>query len=98
MLHTLAVFGFQKKYTTKSLEELAIIIEVLEEDLRTNNICRSPSQTLSCSSPLVPPEWSPTGNSWGADPHLYSSFLKHGSNEYINSNCYHHSSQATSSF
>lgn len=63
---------FQRTHLTKSLEELATIIEVLEEDLRTNNTDHSPSQTLSSSFPPVSPEWSPTGNSWGADPLLCS--------------------------
>ncbi|XP_071328009.1 NF-kappa-B inhibitor zeta [Trachinotus anak] len=51
----------KSKRPTKSLEELAIIVEVLEEDLRTGSICRSPSQTLSSHDPPVSPEWSPTG-------------------------------------
>ncbi|XP_040902173.1 uncharacterized protein zgc:113279 [Toxotes jaculatrix] len=52
----------KRKRPTKSLEELAIIVEVLEEDLRTSNTYRSPSQ-LSCSDPqsAQSPEWSPTG-------------------------------------
>ncbi|XP_023284253.1 NF-kappa-B inhibitor zeta-like [Seriola lalandi dorsalis] len=49
------------KCPTKSLEELAIIVEVLEEDLRTGNTYRSSSQTLSSFDPPVSPEWSPTG-------------------------------------
>uniref|UniRef100_A0A3B5B849 Uncharacterized LOC103356437 n=1 Tax=Stegastes partitus TaxID=144197 RepID=A0A3B5B849_9TELE len=54
---------------TKSLEELAIIVEVLEEDLRTGNTYTSPPQNLpSFESPLSP-ELSPTGNSYGAYPH-----------------------------
>ncbi|XP_070762044.1 uncharacterized protein [Enoplosus armatus] len=40
----------KRKRPTKSLEELAIIVEVLEEDLRTSNTYHSPSQS-----------WSPTG-------------------------------------
>ncbi|XP_039987179.1 uncharacterized protein zgc:113279 [Xiphias gladius] len=51
----------KRTHLTKSLEELATIIEVLEEDLRTNNTDHSPSQTLSSSFPPVSPEWSPTG-------------------------------------
>ncbi|KAK5869026.1 hypothetical protein PBY51_009990 [Eleginops maclovinus] len=35
------------KGSTKSLEELAIIVEVLEEDLRTGSICQSPPQLMS---------------------------------------------------
>lgn len=46
----------QRTFLTKSLEELAIIVEVLEEDLRT---CTT-SQSLS-PSPPVSPEWSPSG-------------------------------------
>ncbi|XP_074496229.1 uncharacterized protein LOC141770522 isoform X2 [Sebastes fasciatus] len=49
----------KRKLYTKSLEELAIIVEVLEEDLRTGNTCRSPPQSLSSSNPSVSPEWSP---------------------------------------
>ncbi|KAF3847206.1 hypothetical protein F7725_020234 [Dissostichus mawsoni] len=40
-------FGSQRKGSTQSLEELAIIVEVLEEDLRTGSICHS-------SPPLIP--------------------------------------------
>lgn len=49
-----------KKHPTKSLEELAIIVEVLEEDLKTSNTIHSPSQTLSCHPP-VSPALSPAG-------------------------------------
>ncbi|XP_035011132.1 NF-kappa-B inhibitor zeta [Hippoglossus stenolepis] len=45
---------------TKSLEELAIIVEVLEEDLRAINTHHSLSQTLS-SNPPVSPAQSPAG-------------------------------------
>ncbi|CAG6007541.1 unnamed protein product [Menidia menidia] len=45
----------------KSLEELAIIVEVLEEDLRTGNTCRSLPGNLSASSSPVNPEMSPSG-------------------------------------
>ncbi|XP_034024088.1 NF-kappa-B inhibitor zeta [Thalassophryne amazonica] len=45
----------RRKHHTKSLEELAAIIEVLEEDLKTGNICSPPSQTFSpCDSPVSP--------------------------------------------
>ncbi|XP_058490224.1 uncharacterized protein zgc:113279 [Solea solea] len=50
----------KRKLPTKSLEELAIIVEVLEEDLRTGHTSRSPSQFLS-SEYAVSPEQSPTG-------------------------------------
>nr|XP_019950488.1 PREDICTED: NF-kappa-B inhibitor zeta-like [Paralichthys olivaceus] len=50
----------KKKHPTKSLEELAIIVEVLEEDLRTSNTRHSPSQPLS-SNPPVSPALSPAG-------------------------------------
>lgn len=69
-LRALAVFGSQRKHPTKSLEELAIIVEVLEEDLRTSNTYRSPTHSLSSSYPAVSPERSPTGNSWGPHPNL----------------------------
>ncbi|KAM7373508.1 hypothetical protein PAMP_008353 [Pampus punctatissimus] len=55
----------KRKRPTKSLEELAIIVEVLEEDLRTGNTYRSPPQTLSPSASPVSSEWSPEPN--GAD-------------------------------
>uniref|UniRef100_A0A3Q3XGY1 OCA domain-containing protein n=1 Tax=Mola mola TaxID=94237 RepID=A0A3Q3XGY1_MOLML len=57
----------------KSLEELAIIVEVLEEDLRTgisSPMC-SPPQSLTSVHPRVSPEWSPTGNSLGLDAHFW---------------------------
>ncbi|XP_078102982.1 uncharacterized protein LOC144515754 isoform X2 [Sander vitreus] len=57
----------QRKRPTKSLEELAIIVEVLEEDLRTGNTCLSPPQYLSPSKPPVSPEWSPTGTGYSSD-------------------------------
>uniref|UniRef100_A0A8C9XZK4 Zgc:113279 n=1 Tax=Sander lucioperca TaxID=283035 RepID=A0A8C9XZK4_SANLU len=75
----------KRKRPTKSLEELAIIVEVLEEDLRTGNTCLSPPQYLSPSKPPVSPEWSPTGKSWGPDPHLYSYSLKYNFDKYVNS-------------
>uniref|UniRef100_A0A673NJN2 NF-kappa-B inhibitor zeta-like n=1 Tax=Sinocyclocheilus rhinocerous TaxID=307959 RepID=A0A673NJN2_9TELE len=40
---------FLKKYQTKSLEELAIIVEVLEEDLKTCQSNRSPNKSPSAS-------------------------------------------------
>ncbi|KAG7222445.1 hypothetical protein INR49_016257 [Caranx melampygus] len=49
------------KRPTKSLEELAIIVEVLEEDLRMGNTYHSPSQTPSSFDPPVSPDWSPAG-------------------------------------
>ncbi|XP_039640341.1 uncharacterized protein zgc:113279 isoform X2 [Perca fluviatilis] len=57
----------KRKRPTKSLEELAIIVEVLEEDLRTGNTCLSPPQYLSPSKPPVSPEWSPTGSGYNSD-------------------------------
>lgn len=39
----------QKKHQTKGLEELAIIVEVLEEDLKTSQSYRSPNKTHSAS-------------------------------------------------
>ncbi|KAM6987389.1 uncharacterized protein LKV04_010214 [Tautogolabrus adspersus] len=57
----------KKKRPTKSLEELAIIVEVLEEDLRTgNNYCSTPT-TLSSPNSAVSPEWSPTGAGYNSD-------------------------------
>ncbi|TDH15238.1 hypothetical protein EPR50_G00029500 [Perca flavescens] len=53
----------KRKRPTKSLEELAIIVEVLEEDLRTGNTCLSPPQYLSPSKPPV----SPTGSGYNSD-------------------------------
>ncbi|KAM4566780.1 uncharacterized protein PAE49_010284 isoform 1-T2 [Odontesthes bonariensis] len=47
----------------KSLEELAIILEVLEEDLRTGNNYHSLPKNLSASSPPANPEFSPSGYS-----------------------------------
>ncbi|XP_033969197.1 NF-kappa-B inhibitor zeta [Trematomus bernacchii] len=37
----------KRKGSTQSLEELAIIVEVLEEDLRTGSICHSPPPLMS---------------------------------------------------
>lgn len=62
-LHISAVFGSQRKRPTKSLEELAIIVEVLEEDLKTGNTYCSPLQSLPSPGSSVSPEWSPTGKS-----------------------------------
>ncbi|KAK2847486.1 hypothetical protein Q5P01_010485 [Channa striata] len=56
----------KRKCPTKSLEELAIIVEVLEEDLRTCNTHCSASQTLS-SSPQVSPELFPSGAEYYGD-------------------------------
>uniref|UniRef100_A0A8C2YWK5 Zgc:113279 n=2 Tax=Cyclopterus lumpus TaxID=8103 RepID=A0A8C2YWK5_CYCLU len=50
-----------RKRSTKSLDELSIIVEVLEEDLRMGNTCRSPPQSLPSPNPPVSPKWSPTG-------------------------------------
>ncbi|TNN23940.1 hypothetical protein EYF80_065936 [Liparis tanakae] len=61
----------QRKRSTKSLEELSIIVEVLEEDLRMGNTCRSPPQSLPSPNPPVSPGWSPTGKSRGPEPRLY---------------------------
>nr|XP_020476379.1 uncharacterized protein LOC109972086 [Monopterus albus] len=52
---------------TKSLEELAIIVEVLEEDLRSSNNYHSPSQMLSSFDPPVSPEWCPSGAGYNSD-------------------------------
>ncbi|CAM4552188.1 unnamed protein product [Leuciscus chuanchicus] len=41
--------NFLKKHQTKGLEELAIIVEVLEEDLKTCQSYRSPNKTHSAS-------------------------------------------------
>uniref|UniRef100_A0A7N6BWP9 OCA domain-containing protein n=1 Tax=Anabas testudineus TaxID=64144 RepID=A0A7N6BWP9_ANATE len=59
----------RRKHPTKSLEELAIIVEVLEEDLRTCTTYHSPSQTFFSSNPPVSPEWSLSGNSCTAEYH-----------------------------
>uniref|UniRef100_A0A672I6G3 Zgc:113279 n=1 Tax=Salarias fasciatus TaxID=181472 RepID=A0A672I6G3_SALFA len=52
-----------KAQRTKSLEELAIIIEVLEEDLRTSSTCPSSPQDPHPPNSPVSPQLSPTGNS-----------------------------------
>ncbi|XP_029373420.1 NF-kappa-B inhibitor zeta [Echeneis naucrates] len=76
------------KCPAESLEELEIIIEVLEEDLRTCNTSRSPSQKLSCYDPPVSPEWSPAGyNSEESDdmipsPQSYRSYSPGGAECY----------------
>ncbi|KAM7399813.1 hypothetical protein PAMP_019057 [Pampus punctatissimus] len=59
----------KRKCPTKSLEELAIIVEVLEEDLRTSNTYHSPPQTLSPSASPVSSEWShePNGADYNSD-------------------------------
>ncbi|XP_029027979.1 uncharacterized protein zgc:113279 isoform X3 [Betta splendens] len=49
------------KHLRKSLEELAIIVEVLEEDLRTCSTYHSSSQTLLSSTLSVCPGWSSSG-------------------------------------
>ncbi|XP_068590225.1 NF-kappa-B inhibitor zeta [Cebidichthys violaceus] len=53
--------SYKRKRSTKSLEELAIIVEVLEEDLRTGNTCRSSPQSLPSPNPPVSPGWSQSG-------------------------------------
>ncbi|CAJ1066007.1 uncharacterized protein zgc:113279 [Xyrichtys novacula] len=57
----------KRKRPTKSLEELAIIVEVLEEDLRTGNTYCSPPQSLPSPGSSVSPEWSPTGAGYNSD-------------------------------
>ncbi|TKS81474.1 NF-kappa-B inhibitor zeta I-kappa-B-zeta [Collichthys lucidus] len=57
---------FQRKNITKSLEELAIIVEVLEEDLRTSNN-HSPPQSYPLSDCAASPEWSPTGAGYNSE-------------------------------
>uniref|UniRef100_A0A4W6CP90 Zgc:113279 n=1 Tax=Lates calcarifer TaxID=8187 RepID=A0A4W6CP90_LATCA len=54
-------FQVYSKHPTKSLEELAIIVEVLEEDLKTGNTYCSLSQCPPSSEPPLSPELSPTG-------------------------------------
>ncbi|XP_050928918.1 NF-kappa-B inhibitor zeta [Lates calcarifer] len=74
----------KRKHPTKSLEELAIIVEVLEEDLKTGNTYCSLSQCPPSSEPPLSPELSPTGyNSDESDemipsPSPISSWLMHG--------------------
>ncbi|XP_054651220.1 NF-kappa-B inhibitor zeta [Dunckerocampus dactyliophorus] len=51
----------KRKRSTSSLEELAIIVEVLEEDLRTGTSHTSPFQTLSSPSSEVSPTLDPNG-------------------------------------
>ncbi|KAM9853260.1 uncharacterized protein ACBR49_004101 isoform 2-T2 [Aulostomus maculatus] len=58
-----------KKHPTKSLEELAIIVEVLEEDLRTSSAyCSHPHSFSSSASPMSP-DWSldPNGAGYNSD-------------------------------
>lgn len=57
----------KKKCPTKSLEELAIIVEVLEEDLKTGNNYRSPPQPFYPYNPPVSPDWSSTGSGYYSD-------------------------------
>uniref|UniRef100_A0A3Q1F2F5 Zgc:113279 n=1 Tax=Acanthochromis polyacanthus TaxID=80966 RepID=A0A3Q1F2F5_9TELE len=65
-LHTVIVFDFKGQHPTKSLEELAIIVEVLEEDLRTGNTYTSSPRNLFPFESPVSPELSPTATS----PHM----------------------------
>lgn len=53
---------FQVQHSTKSLDELAIIVEVLEEDLRTGSTYNSSSLNVLSSDPPVSPEMSQAGN------------------------------------
>ncbi|XP_023130431.1 uncharacterized protein zgc:113279 [Amphiprion ocellaris] len=55
------------QHLTKSLEELAIIVEVLEEDLRTGNTYTSSPRNLSSFESPVSPELSPTGAGYSSD-------------------------------
>ncbi|XP_054460572.1 NF-kappa-B inhibitor zeta [Anoplopoma fimbria] len=58
---------YKRKRSTKSLEELAIIVEVLEEDLRTGSTCTSPPRSLPSPNPPVSPGWSPYGSEYNSD-------------------------------
>ncbi|XP_029923421.1 NF-kappa-B inhibitor zeta [Myripristis murdjan] len=67
----------RRKPPTKSLEELAIIVEVLEEDLKTGNTCSSLPRLFSPSTLPLSPECSPEpDNRWGPEPHVYSCSLE----------------------
>ncbi|XP_051813505.1 NF-kappa-B inhibitor zeta [Acanthochromis polyacanthus] len=55
------------QHPTKSLEELAIIVEVLEEDLRTGNTYTSSPRNLFPFESPVSPELSPTGAGYSSD-------------------------------
>ncbi|XP_071396591.1 NF-kappa-B inhibitor zeta [Centroberyx affinis] len=70
----------RRRRPTKSLEELAIIVEVLEEDLKTGNTYSSPPQAASPSMPPASPEYSPepADNARGSGPRFYSCSLKYG--------------------
>ncbi|XP_074535845.1 NF-kappa-B inhibitor zeta [Halichoeres trimaculatus] len=57
----------KRKRPTKSLEELAIIVEVLEEDLKTGNTYCSRLQSPPSPGSAVSPEWSPTGAGYNSD-------------------------------
>uniref|UniRef100_A0A673BWU1 Zgc:113279 n=1 Tax=Sphaeramia orbicularis TaxID=375764 RepID=A0A673BWU1_9TELE len=63
LLHTNGVFGFQTKRPTKSLEELAIIVEVLEEDLKTSNAYSVTRSDEMIPSPQPYMSYSPGTNS-----------------------------------
>uniref|UniRef100_A0A3Q0RFH2 Zgc:113279 n=1 Tax=Amphilophus citrinellus TaxID=61819 RepID=A0A3Q0RFH2_AMPCI len=56
------LFGFQVQQPSKSLEELSIIVEVLEEDLRTGNSHPFSPPPLSPTDSPVSPQLSPDGN------------------------------------
>ncbi|XP_075996677.1 uncharacterized protein LOC142990702 isoform X2 [Genypterus blacodes] len=60
-----------KKRLSKSLEELAIIVEVLEEDLKTGHTLSPSPQTGSLSKPPVLPPCSPESLR-GSEPYTYS--------------------------
>ncbi|XP_034557180.1 uncharacterized protein zgc:113279 [Notolabrus celidotus] len=57
----------KRKRPTKSLEELAIIVEVLEEDLRTGNTYSSSPWSIPSPSSAVSLEGSPTGAGYNSD-------------------------------
>lgn len=64
---------FQRKRPTKSLEELAIIVEVLEEDLKTGNTSSSLRPSANSLLSFRSPET--RGNAWRSTPPPYSEHL-----------------------
>lgn len=74
--HNAYLCGLQRKRPTKSLEELAIIVEVLEEDLKTGNTYSPPCQDYSPSNQPASPEYNPD-IPWGPEPQLHSYSLNY---------------------
>ncbi|XP_068441522.1 death-associated protein kinase 1 isoform X2 [Clinocottus analis] len=58
--------SYTRRRSSKSLEELAIIVEVLEEDLRTGLTCSSPAPALPSPKPESP-HWSSASSGYNSD-------------------------------